>query len=533
MESTSVKAAALKKTEDQVSTVLVHKTQLLRLKNWLCSPLLRLPTETIVHILSYIMEAVEHPSVWRPVFSTCYRIHTIMCTTTELWRKANFQLDRTAHLAFARSMGNLQEIIVDFQGWDDWQEGWIQNALDFCRESLVLRGHSLRTVDLSGFPSDMVHWSWIFERSLPRLHRLKIHFFPPEHRWTGYSSLSHPVALQLPTDLPLQVLDLFNATLPWSSNLFIGLRELYVGFKDCDAFVEISGDELLGILDASPRLERLSLVDLMTPLIPAINLPQFTPTRVVQLPNLTFLRLDNFIQSIGYILAHVNIPAISFFEIRTQLAFWEIEWSLNVLFPDDRLPNRLFPNPPVFEIWPSSGEGIYDSLMVNIGSAKMQFDFDVQEIEPSCTAMMTYIHPLVPSSVTTLRLDHSRLDEGEWVEFFSSHPEVQSIECSASAWDPVSESLWGALSPAGPGVVPLCPKLKSISVFKNQGSMPLSDCLRNRKNAGFGLKHLKLWGAYGELVEEFSPLVEELQVLTKPVKPVKKARLVSTNRLDV
>ena len=125
MESTFVKIndAVLEKTEKEVAAVLIHKTELLRLKNRLRSLLLRLLTETIVHILSYIMEDMEHPHIWRPIFSTCYRIYIIMCTTSKLWRKANFKLDKAASLAFARSMGNLEEITIDFAG-RDWKEGY-------------------------------------------------------------------------------------------------------------------------------------------------------------------------------------------------------------------------------------------------------------------------------------------------------------------------------------------------------------------------------------------------------------------------
>ena len=55
--------AVLEKTESEVTTVQIHKTELLRLKNWLRSFLLRLPTEIIVHIPSHIMEDAEYHHV--------------------------------------------------------------------------------------------------------------------------------------------------------------------------------------------------------------------------------------------------------------------------------------------------------------------------------------------------------------------------------------------------------------------------------------------------------------------------------------
>src|SRR6266478_4732088 len=81
----------LNRAENEVAAVFVHLTKLHRLENWLCSPLLRRPAETIVHILSYIMEDVIRPYVWRPIFSTCHRIHSIMCTATELWWKVEWE----------------------------------------------------------------------------------------------------------------------------------------------------------------------------------------------------------------------------------------------------------------------------------------------------------------------------------------------------------------------------------------------------------------------------------------------------------
>jgi len=82
--------------------------------------------------------------------------------------------------------------------------------------------------------------------------------------------MEDPVIIQFPTDLPLRALDLSNATPPWSSYLFTELRELHLDFTECDSFVEISEEELLGIFDASPRLESLSLIRLI-PMVPVVD----------------------------------------------------------------------------------------------------------------------------------------------------------------------------------------------------------------------------------------------------------------------
>ena len=209
--------ATLEKTENEVATVLIHLKKLLRIKNRLRSPLLRLPTETIIHILSYIMENMEYRSVWQPILNTCHHIYSIMRTATELWWKVDCSSDKVARIAFLRSDGNPQAIIADLQPWH-WHDERARMTLNYWRDRLALRGHRLHTLEFYGVPSDLAHFSWIFERPLHRLHHLKIHFFGPDDDLP----VPVPVALRLPVDLPLRILDLRNATLPWSSNFFTG-----------------------------------------------------------------------------------------------------------------------------------------------------------------------------------------------------------------------------------------------------------------------------------------------------------------------
>ena len=122
--------ATLVKTENEIVTVLIHAKKL-RLKNRLCSPLLRLLIETIVHVLSYVMTDMEHSFVWRSIFTTRYHIH-IMYTTTEVWQKADFTPGgRLAQLVFARSRGNLEAIIANLLMRDDRRDGCARNALEF------------------------------------------------------------------------------------------------------------------------------------------------------------------------------------------------------------------------------------------------------------------------------------------------------------------------------------------------------------------------------------------------------------------
>ena len=152
----------------------------------------------------------------------------------------------------------------------------------------------------------MTHWSWIFEQPLPCLRRLKIHFLA---EWED-GPLSNLVVLELPTDLRLRVLDLYSAILPWSSDLFIELKELHLDFSNSDTFVEISEDELLGIFDASPQSERLSLASLTLRIPTVDDQRQYPPTRMVQLSSLTFLKLANAPWFIGYILDCMDTPQL-------------------------------------------------------------------------------------------------------------------------------------------------------------------------------------------------------------------------------
>ena len=124
-----------------------------------------------------------------------------------------------------------------------------------------------------------------------RLEYVKIHFQPSWDEWIN--CVSSPVVLQLPADLPLRVLDLANATLPWSSYHPTSLRELHLDFTECHFPVEIS-EELLWIFDASPQSESLSLLQIRSkyPLI-INNQPRYAPIRVAQFATLDSPDLDS------------------------------------------------------------------------------------------------------------------------------------------------------------------------------------------------------------------------------------------------
>lgn len=390
----------------------------------------------------------------------------------------------------------------------------------------VLHGHRLQSLELIGRPSDIGRFYWIFEGPLPRLNNLKIHFdrqLPPPIP----ANLQLPVAMQLPTDMPLQVLDLRNVTLPWSSNLFAGLSDLRIDFTDCDATVEISKDELLGILGASPQLKRLWLKKVGPITAVGDGMRQYTHGRVVQLPRLAFLKLENSPETVGYILAHIGIPTITSLQIRSLVPSQNLARSLDLLVPHDRLQKQLFSNPPVFEIeaddWPSY------LMVVSIGGFKIRFDFHFDDVDTARNTIMARLQPLVPPSVTFLSINTSGfgLNELEWRGFLSSHPGVRSIEYLRPSRGNGSASLWDALSPSGAGAVVVCPRLELISLC-GYPSRRLPICLLNRKNAGFKLEYLEVKGAVvvQELDEEYGPLVGVLEAddanegLAEEVRPI-------------
>jgi len=328
------------------------------------------------------------------------------------------------------------------------------------------------------------------------------------------------MGLELPVDMPLQVLDLRNVTLSWpsQSHLFNGLRELHLDFKDCDPIVFIPEDELFGILDASPRLEHLSLVWVGHE-VPEKNGQPLPPKRILQLPNLASLVLDNDPIVIKYTLAYMGLPVITSLSIHTFFSLDIARTLKNRLFPEEGLPARLFLNPPIFTF--SIGE-LDDTVEIDIGSIHLQFGFPRAQSENGREAVMTFIPSLVPASVTTLELECTQLTERGWRDFFMLHPEVRSIECAEFRQLPVFKSLWDALSSAGEDtdILP-CPKLESISITSYAGGIALTsllDCLRNRQAAGFKLRHFKVADYHllmddmdGRFHEEFDPLVEVVE----------------------
>jgi hypothetical protein len=491
-------------TEVEICTVLAHLRKLLRIKNRRCSPLLGLPTELIAHILSFCMEDMGSSPVWLPISTICHRIREIMYDITSLWWKVDTSLGREADVVLMRSKGAPQVVVAEFDPWRFEQSK--EDVLNRWRDEWVRQGDRLRVLEFYGSPYDL--FSWIFERPLPRLERLKLHVV-----FGRYDLVLDPVAVQLPANMPLRVLDLRNVTLPWQSDFFAGLRELHLDFSSVPT--SVAKEEFFGIFNASLQLERLSLLRLGPSILVDDNL-KLPPNPIVRLPVLTFLKLDNDPKIVGYILACMDTPALASLETHSAGSGWDITRSLNFFFPDGHLPKGLLSSPSVLGArGPHKRPHI---LVLQIGGFKGSFHLDVNNVDAIYNAVATCV-PLVPPSAIALRFLWTMLDLQKWKDLFKLCPGVRSIEfVEGPRGELMSISLWEALSPAkddGEGI--LCPRLESV-VFRMNRSFkldPLLSCLRRRKSAGLKLGRFRIvddakW-AY-KSAEEIRPLVEVLEV---------------------
>lgn len=525
--ASSVDDTPLHRVMREVSAALVHKARLLRFRNWLCSPLLRLPTEIIVRILSFIMAELDsfmHRTPWRPIHLICHRIRRIMCDAAEVWWRVDCACIIPARFIFAWSRGDPRVILSDLRSMEEHRLSPIEKTLDHWKDKQGFRGHRLRTLKFYGSVSSFDHFSWILERPLPRLDSLTINIMDLTEE-DYMEPLPSPVTLKLPVDLdvPLQVLDLRNIMLPWSSHshLFNRLRELRLSFRDCYDVITIPEDDLFNILGASPQLEHLSLLQVGHE-VPVRNGRPLPPNRILQFPNLVSLTLDNNPMVVKHTLSYMDLSTIDSLRVRSYSSWDEVDTVIDLLFPDDRLLSRLFPNPPTFAVRDVGLEELGASIEIDIGSVGLRLDFPIGEGEHGGNIVMSCILNLVPPSVTTLKLEYTALEEREWRDFFMSHPEVRSIECAEFWKMPISRTFWDGLSPVEEeGIDVPCPGLESIVVVvsctPDSSFTPLSDCLRNRQTAGFKLRHLKMMDHRGFLADvegfndEFGPLVERAE----------------------
>ena len=145
----TVHDALRQKSEQEVTTVLTHLRRLLRIKNQLRSPLLWLPTETILRILLIVMDDWDtwffHP--WRSIYFTCHRIRKIMRGATELWWKADLRCARIAHVTLMRSKGDPQVFTSDLRFTSGRKLADAEKVLNHWRDKQVFGGSRLHTLE--------------------------------------------------------------------------------------------------------------------------------------------------------------------------------------------------------------------------------------------------------------------------------------------------------------------------------------------------------------------------------------------------
>lgn len=167
--SLSTNDQVLQKTTHELTTVLAHIKKLFRVRNQLCSPLLRLSFEIIVRVLSFIMIELYPLRPWTPIYCTCHRIRAIMRSATGLWWKVDCKYGKAADFVFVRSGGGPRAIFSDLRTMHRPRLLQTESLLDNWRDKLEFRGHRLHTLEFYGSPSILSHFSWILERPLPRL----------------------------------------------------------------------------------------------------------------------------------------------------------------------------------------------------------------------------------------------------------------------------------------------------------------------------------------------------------------------------
>ncbi|KDQ11124.1 hypothetical protein BOTBODRAFT_35657 [Botryobasidium botryosum FD-172 SS1] len=161
-----------------------------------------------------------------------------------------------------------------------------------------------RTLALEGLRHyDVVHLG------LPHAPNLKsLRLFNSADSFVHWKPLHEPF-LQRPPNL--SILELYNFPLPFTSSMFVGLKEMYIRTV---AYSRRTAQGLIGILAACPLLEKVELdsVCLASSLAPT---PEFEPILLPHLEKMALLWMDSSV--VRVILSSVIAPPTLRLEIRT------------------------------------------------------------------------------------------------------------------------------------------------------------------------------------------------------------------------
>ena len=342
----------------------------------------------------------------------------------------------------------------------------VKNALDSVRDAGQLCRDRIHTLEFRGKSDAWPHFSWIFDEPFPNLEHLTV--------FVEVASTFH-TPLTVSIGKHLETLSIENVSIPASSHLFHNLKNLHVGFLRDHTDWQVTIHQLIAILNASPRLETLSLGQIC----PSVSLHDEGQSKcIATLLHLKSLALTAPVSDPASIMYYLILPSIT----SVTLHFSSLQLHhIRFIFPDDIPTDRLCKVTPNFPHFAQSGTIRVDSL---------QLAHEHRE------NIFLLICRMVPLSVTELEIIRDMFDESRWREFARLRPGVCSISCHYDVENYRFNGLWCALLPdmSNPSAT-LLPKLESITLKAEHLSMiPLlvRDCLRMRSEAGFKLKRLEV-----------------------------------------
>ena len=439
----------------------------LRTMNRIQSPLLRLPCETLIYILLFTIDDTKRTPNWTAILPACHYLYQTILSTPQLWERIYCLPPEKMLRRF--EMANWRPTEIYAHLFTSNGEEKVKAALNSVRDAGQLRRDRIHTLEFRGVNDVWPHFSWIFNEPFPNLEHLTVFVV---------MSPGSPIPLTVSVGKHLETLSIDNVNIPASSHLFHNLKNLHVGFsQDCNRW-PVTIHQLIAILNASPRLESLSLghICLSTSLH-----DDEQPKCVATLSHLRSITLMCPASDAVSIMGRLDLPSITYLTLHLS----GLRPShIRLIFPDDILTNRLSKVTPNFPHFTQSGMLRMGGLQLTVGATEHREEIFFQMCR------------MVPISVKELGIILDMFNESRWREFARQRPEVCSISSYYDVKNYRSNGLWCALLPdkSNPSAT-LFPNLESVTLKAEHLSMipPLVlDCLRMRSEAGFKLKQLEV-----------------------------------------
>ena len=376
----------------------------------------------------------------------------------------------------------------------------VKAALDSVRDAGQLRRDRIHTLEFQGVSDVWPHFSWVLDEPFPNLEHLTISI--------EVVSIFH-IPLTVSVGKHLETLSIDNVSIPASSHLFHNLKNLHVGSSLNYNSWPVTMNQLITILNASPRLETLSLVRIR----PSVSLHEDGQSGcVATLFHLKSLALTAPASEVVSIMDHLHLPSI----ISATLDLLGLQsHCIRLIFPNDILTNHLS---KVTHNFPHSTQ----SGTVRVGS--LQLVLGTTENRENLFSLMCR---MVLLSVTELEIIRDMFNESRWREFAHLRPGVCSISSYYDAGNHRLDGLWRALLPdkSNPSVT-LFPNLESVTLKAEHLSMippSVLGCLRMRGEGGFKLKRLEVQDTgklrhAGRQPGEFQALADVFVYCEVPIK---------------